>query len=178
MVAGKDRNGANRPGRAWKRMIVKRRLGLFGTVARLLGAAAALAVLGALGWRNAVPWSVKVFVDGKLNRAVSDIHGVIVAAGVHHWMEGDYMGISIRKLRERGDIPLRFTDGVGENAHGGDIRIAGADGGAVITYVSDGNSRGNGWGNEDCRRAALRFSGHEGVVGFACDGTVLRLVLE
>ena len=148
----------------------------------LLGAVSALTLLMVLAWRVAVPWFMEVFVDGRLNRAVSDVHSVIVAAGIHRRIEGDYAGISLRTLRERGDIPWRFTDGVGENAYGGDIRIHGVDGVAVITHVFGGNGRENdgeyGQGNADCRRAALRFSSHEGVVGVACDGAVLRLVLE
>lgn len=157
------------------RMVMKRRLALF-------GAAVALAASVFLAWRVAVPWIGEVFVDGRLNRAVSDIHGVIVAAGIQRRIAGDYIGISIRMLGERGDIPWRFTDGVGENAYGGDIRIAVDGGGAVITHVFGGNDRRigreNGCGKEDCGRVALRFFGYGGVADITCDGEVLRLVLE
>ncbi len=142
----------------------------------LCGMAAALAALAGLIWRVAVPWVGEVFIDGKLNRAKSEIHGVIVAvAGIYHLTEGDYGGISIWKLAERGDIPLGFIDGAGENAYGGDIGIAMVDGGgAEIINVFRDDSRGAA----DCARAALRFSGYGRVADAACGGEVLEIVLE
>ena len=105
--------------------------------------------------------------------AYAEILGLTDAAWRYRRLFGDYGGISIRALNEKGFGLWGVTDGIGENVYGRDMAVRSADARHDRAHVAYGFGDAG-----DCGLFLRLFAGFDGYMDQECDGEMLRFTLD
>ncbi|MDE2727421.1 MAG: hypothetical protein OXI19_05325 [Gemmatimonadota bacterium] len=103
-----------------------------------------------------------ILEGNRTQQAIQEVNNAVTAAQSYRAVTGDYDGISVEELVDKGFVLPGFTDdGVGENVYGQDLTIASAnsDKDANIDYGTDSA--------EACAQLLLRITDQPFITGTA-----------